>query len=84
MLVKKLDPIKIEVVMRNIAVGELCKKLDFENKSELPSPILEFYYKNDELKNPLINEYHAYALQIATQDEINQMSKHALKINAVF
>ncbi|MCP4725935.1 MAG: phosphoribosylaminoimidazolesuccinocarboxamide synthase [bacterium] len=81
--VKKLEPILIRVVMRNIASGDLCEKFNLEEGSELSSPILEMYYKNDDLGNPLINEYHAYSLQIATQEDIKQMAKYALKINAV-
>ncbi len=83
LFIKKLEPILIRVLMRNIAVGDLCERFDLEEGTELSSPILEMYLKNDDLKNPPINEYHAYSLQIATQEEIKQMSKNALKINAV-
>jgi len=83
MLVKKTVAIRITVVMRNIATDDLCKRFDFEKGSDLPVPILEYYLKNDDLKNPLMNEYHIYAQKLATQQELLTISKLSLKINAV-
>lgn len=83
MLAKNVDIIKVIVIMRNIAAGSLCKRFGIKEGEELSTPILEFYIKDKKLKKPLINEYHAYALKLATQDELKQMSQSALKINAV-
>lgn len=83
MLVTKLDIIKVEVVMHNIAAGSLCKRYGLEEGSELPLPILEYYLKNDDLNDPMVNEYHIYAMQLATQNELQIISKLAIKINAI-
>jgi len=83
MKVKKVEIIKVEVVMRNYAAGSLCKRYGLEEGLELSSPVLEFYYKEDSLHDPLMNEYHAYAMNLATKDEIQHISKQAFKINAV-
>jgi len=83
MLVKKVEIIKMEVAMRNIAAGHLCKRYGIEEGTDLQTPILEFYLKDDSLHNPLINEYHAYALELTTREEMQYFSKQAIKINAV-
>ena len=83
MLVKKLDIILIEVVTRNIAAGSLAKRLGWEEGRELPKPVVEFYYKDDALGDPLINRYHAEALGLATQQEMDFLEETALKINAI-
>jgi len=83
MLIKKLEIIPLEVVMRNIASGSLCKRYGIEEGRELESPILELYYKNDALHDPLMNEYHVRALGLATQEELDTISRMARKINAV-
>jgi phosphoribosylaminoimidazole-succinocarboxamide synthase len=82
-LVKKLDIIKVEVVMHNIAAGSLCKRYGLEEGSELPLPILEYNLKNDDLNDPMVNEYHIYAMQLATQNELQIISKLAIKVNAI-
>lgn len=83
MLVKKLDIIKVEVVARNIAAGSLSKRLGLPEGTQLARPVLEFYYKNDALNDPMINEYHIYAMEIATPEEVQAMSEAALKINSI-
>lgn len=83
MLVNKLEMIPVEVVMRNIAAGNLCERYGLEKGSELTVPVLEYYLKNDELKTPLMNEYHIYTMELATQSDLQFMAKQAIKINAV-
>lgn len=83
MIVKKLDIIPIEVVMRNIAAGSLATRLGLEEGTKMAMPIVELYYKNDELNDPMINHYHIKALGIATQEQIDEIEKLGLKVNAI-
>ncbi len=83
MLVKKLDIIPLEVVLRNVAAGSLAKRLGVEEGTKMSVPIVELYYKSDELGDPMINHYHIKALKLATQDEINQIETLGLKINDI-
>jgi phosphoribosylaminoimidazole-succinocarboxamide synthase len=83
MLCKKLDILKLEVVMRNICAGSLVKRLGRTEGEELPYPILELYFKNDALGDPLINEYHAYAFGLAKPEELDEVKQYAMKINAI-
>ncbi|RQD76282.1 MAG: phosphoribosylaminoimidazolesuccinocarboxamide synthase, partial [Halanaerobium sp. MSAO_Bac5] len=82
-LVKKVDIILIEVVIRNISAGSLVKRLGIEEGIELAKTIIEFYYKNDELGDPLINRYHIEALELATDEELDEITEQAKKINRV-
>ena len=63
-LVKKAEMIPIEVVVRNYVAGSMSTRLGLEPHKKLKSPVLEFCYKNDELRDPVINEYHAYAMEL--------------------
>ncbi|MBT9166964.1 MAG: Phosphoribosylaminoimidazole-succinocarboxamide synthase [Syntrophomonadaceae bacterium] len=83
MLVKKLEILKVEVVVRNIAAGSLAKRLGLEEGTSLRRPVLELYYKDDELQDPMINEYHLYALGIATEEQVRELAAAALKINEI-
>lgn len=83
MLVKKVEIIPVEVVVRNIAAGSLAKRLGLEEGTPLKRPVVELYYKDDALGDPLINYYHALAIGIATQEQMNLMEELGLKINAV-
>lgn len=83
MLVKRLTIIPIEVVVRNIAAGSLAKKFGWEEGRELPRPVVEFYYKNDDLGDPLINNSHIAALDIATPEEVASLEKLGLEINQI-
>ncbi|WP_425060363.1 Phosphoribosylaminoimidazole-succinocarboxamide synthase [Sporomusa carbonis] len=83
MLVKKLDILPVEVVVRNIAAGSLAKRIGWEEGRKLPTTVVEFYYKNDELGDPLINDYHIKALGLATPEQVETMEKYALKINEI-
>jgi phosphoribosylaminoimidazole-succinocarboxamide synthase len=82
-LVKNAEIIQVEVVMRNYATGSLVKRLPFEEGKQLVYPILELYYKNDELGDPLINEYHAYALKLCQPEDIRAMLRMTSKVNAI-
>lgn len=81
MLVKKLRMIPLEVVMRNYVSGSLTKRLNLKEGYELDFPILEFYYKNDDLNDPLINDYHIEALYIINEDQFDQIKLIAHQIN---
>ena len=81
MLVKKLDIIPVEVVLRNIAAGSLCKRLGIEEGRVLDKPILEFFYKSDPLGDPMINECHVDVFGWATKQEVEILKSEGLKIN---
>ncbi|MBO8167220.1 MAG: phosphoribosylaminoimidazolesuccinocarboxamide synthase [Kosmotoga sp.] len=81
MLVKRVEIIPIEVVMRNIVAGSLSKRLGISEGFELETPVLEFYYKSDELGDPMINEYHIMAMKLASKMEMKKIKDLAFKIN---
>ncbi len=83
LLVRDLDIIMVEVVMRNIVAGSLAERLGVEEGTRLKQPILEFYYKSDELGDPMINEYHIYALELATPEDMEILSNQTMKINEI-
>lgn len=83
-LVKRLQIIPIEVVMRNIVAGSLAKRLGLEEGLPLEAPILECYYKSDALGDPMINEYHIRALGLASPEELQQIKELAFKVNGLF
>lgn len=82
MVVKKLKIILIEVVVRNIAAGSLLKKTNLKEGQVLKDPIVEFYYKDDALGDPLINDSHALAMKLATKHELKILRKQAEALNA--
>lgn len=81
MLVKKLDIVPIEVVVRNIAAGGLVKNLGVKMGQKLKKPILEFSLKNDALHDPQINQYHVLALGLTTPARLGQITDYAFMIN---
>ncbi|TWH47850.1 phosphoribosylaminoimidazolesuccinocarboxamide synthase [Sporomusa sp. KB1] len=83
MLVKKLAILPVEVVVRNIAAGSLAKRIGWEEGRKMPSTIVELYYKDDALGDPLINHYHIKALGLATPEQVEIIEKYALQINEV-
>jgi phosphoribosylaminoimidazole-succinocarboxamide synthase len=83
MLVKSLDIIKVEVVVRNIVAGSLAKRLGIPEGKVLTDPILEFYYKDDDLGDPMINDYHIRALGLATPAQMNKITELSLKVNKI-
>jgi phosphoribosylaminoimidazole-succinocarboxamide synthase len=84
MLVKGLDIIPVEVVLRNVAAGSLCKRLGIEEGREFnEQPILEFFYKDDPLGDPMINECHVDIFGWATKEEVEILKSEGLKINSL-
>ncbi|MBU0469033.1 MAG: phosphoribosylaminoimidazolesuccinocarboxamide synthase [Candidatus Omnitrophica bacterium] len=83
MLIKKVSIVPVEVVVRNKAAGSLCRNLGVEEGKKLPISVLEFCYKRDDLNDPLMNECHIIALELATQEELDKIKEIALKINAL-
>ena len=83
MRVKKLSIIPIEVVVRNIAAGSLAKRLGWEEGKKLSAPVVELYYKNDALGDPLINRYHVAALEIAASEQIDILEAMGKNINSI-
>ncbi|MDR3203532.1 MAG: phosphoribosylaminoimidazolesuccinocarboxamide synthase [Deltaproteobacteria bacterium] len=83
MLVKKLKIIQIEVVVRNIAAGSLSQRLGWPEGRVLPRPVVEFYYKDDALGDPLINESHIDVLGLASPEEVRYLFEQGLKINSI-
>lgn len=81
--VKKVTIVPLEVIVRNIAAGSMSKKYGIEEGTKLLIPVLEFSYKNDDLGDPLINDYHALAMGLCTREELDKMSEYALKINEI-
>lgn len=82
LIVERLKMYPIEVVVRNVVAGSLKKRLPLEEGTELPEPIIELYYKDDSLGDPMINHYHAKVLGVS-DDEIMEMERTALRVNEV-
>lgn len=81
MLVEPLEIIPVEVVVRNYAAGSICKRLGLEKGRELNPPLVEYFYKDDPLGDPLIGEGHIFYFQWATSDQLSQMREIALQVN---
>jgi len=82
-IVKAVEIIMVEVVVRNIAAGSLSKRLGLPEGTMLPRTVLEYYYKNDELGDPLVNEYHIQVLGLAKPEQLKTISEVALKVNDI-
>ena len=80
-LIKKLDIIPIEVVIRNIATGSLVKRLGIKEGKVLPRPIIEFYLKNDKLDDPIISEEHIFVFEWASPSELEEMISLSSRVN---
>jgi len=80
-VVKKLDMIPVECVVRNVAAGSLCRRLGVEEGLTLNPPTFEFFLKNDALHDPMINDYHIVSFGWATEDQINTMKSLTFKVN---
>lgn len=81
--VKKVEIVPLEVIVRNIAAGSFSKKLGIEEGKKLICPTLEFSYKDDDLGDPMINDYYAIAIGAATRKEIDRITELTFKINEV-
>ena len=80
-VVRKVSIVPLEVIVRNKAAGSLSKRLGLEEGTPMRVPVLEFCYKNDDLGDPFINSYYALGLGLATQEEIDTISKYAFAVN---
>nr|MBQ4456531.1 phosphoribosylaminoimidazolesuccinocarboxamide synthase [Clostridia bacterium] len=82
-LVKKVSIVPLEVIIRNVSAGSFAKNYGVEEGIVFEEPTIEFSYKNDALGDPLINQYHALALKLATKEEIETIKNYAFKVNEV-
>ena len=80
-LVRKVEIIPVEFVVRNIAAGSIVKRLGLKEGQVILRPLVEHYYKKDELGDPLINEDHIINFEWATRDELDEMQEYGLRIN---
>lgn len=80
-LIRAVEMIPIEVVVRNIAAGSISKRLGIDEGTPLPRPIVEFYYKNDALGDPIVSEEHVLAFGWATHQDLDDMVALALRVN---
>ncbi|RAL21459.1 phosphoribosylaminoimidazolesuccinocarboxamide synthase [Thermoflavimicrobium daqui] len=80
-LVKKMNMIPLEVVVRNRVAGSLIKRIGLSEGFKLSQPIIEFYYKQDELGDPLLNQDHIAVLELATEEQLMEMKKIAKQVN---
>jgi len=83
MLVRKVEIVPLEVLVRNYAAGSLTKRYGIPEGTKMDNTILEFCYKNDEFGDPFINNYHIKAMKLATEAEVEIIEKEALKINEI-
>ncbi len=82
-LVKKVEIVPLEVIIRNKAAGSMAKRLGMEEGTELKTTVLEFSYKDDSLGDPMVNEYHILAAGYATREDIDTIASMAMKVNEV-
>ena len=82
-LVKKLDMIPVECVVRNVSAGSICRRLGVEEGLELNPPTFEFFLKNDDLGDPMVNDYHIRSFGWATDEQVAEMKALTFKVNDV-
>ena len=82
-LVKKLDMVPVECVIRNVTAGSICKRLGLKEGLNLDPPTFEFFYKNDELHDPMINDYHIKSFGWATEQQIEEMKQKTFQVNEI-
>ncbi len=82
-IVKKVEIVPIEVIIRNIAAGSLSKRLGLAEGTKLKTTVLEYCYKDDELGDPMINDYHIYAMELATKEELEKVASISFKVNEI-
>jgi phosphoribosylaminoimidazole-succinocarboxamide synthase len=83
MLTKKVAIVPVEVVVRNVVAGSLAKRLGLQEGEAILPPVVEWYYKNDALGDPLISDEHVRLLRLATPDQLAEIKRLALKVNEV-
>ena len=81
--VKAVKIVPLEVIVRNVAAGSLSKRLGLPEGTPMKRTVLEFSYKNDELGDPMINDYHIFAMELCTEEELNTIKDYALRINDI-
>jgi len=82
-LVKAVKILPLEVIVRNVAAGSLAKRLGLEEGTPMKKTVLEFSYKNDDLGDPMINDYHIFAMELATEEQLNKVKEYAMKVNDI-
>lgn len=82
-IVKKVTIVPLEVIVRNIAAGSLSKRLGLPEGTKLGKTVLEYSYKDDALGDPMINDYHVFALDLATPEELQTIADYAFKVNEI-
>ncbi len=82
-LVKAVKILPLEVIIRNVAAGSMSKRLGVEEGTILKETVLEFSYKNDELGDPIINDYYIFALELGTKEQVNTVKDYAFRINDI-
>lgn len=80
-VVRKVTIVPLEVIVRNIAAGSLSKRLGLEEGTKMAKTVLEYSYKNDDLGDPMINQYHIAALDLASEEELKQIAEMAFHVN---
>ena len=82
-LIHQCNIIPLEVVVRNIAAGSICKRLGIKEGKIFKNPIIEFYYKNDELNDPIVNNSHIISFGWSSREELQKINKISLKVNKI-
>lgn len=82
-VVKRVSIVPLEVIVRNIAAGSLAKRLGLEEGVKMKKTVLEYCYKDDDLGDPMVNEYHILAMEYCTKEELDLIASYSLKINEV-
>ena len=82
-LIHQCKIIPLEVVIRNIAAGSICKRLGIKEGKIFKDPIIEFYYKNDELNDPIVNNSHIISFGWSDKEELLKINKISLKVNEI-
>lgn len=82
-LVKAVTILPLEVIVRNVSAGSLAQRLGIEEGIPMKETVLEFSYKNDDLGDPMINDYHIYAMEFATREQLDTVKNYALKVNEI-
>ncbi|MCI8553482.1 MAG: phosphoribosylaminoimidazolesuccinocarboxamide synthase [Clostridiales bacterium] len=80
-VVKKVTIVPLEVIVRNLAAGSFSKRFGVEEGTALKTPSLEYSLKNDDLGDPMINDYHILSLGLATREELDTIAGYAFRVN---
>jgi len=83
LLVKRSEILPVEIVITNIASGSICRRFGIDDATEFEAPMIDYYYENEKIKNPLINDSHLIALKLASAEEVRSIVRILPKINAL-